>query len=306
MIHHATQKKANGLGVTLTETQIDGNLVIEATDDAITFTHPRAKVALAALLLERSFRAEYPALHLFLNNEGEWTVEASDEIVVVDTDVPDLATVLEAAQELGVDPEQDVEDTEEEREAGSVVPEHYRAKYREQGHPSHCGDWIAEQLDGIFEGPDRFEVEAFTGVLVENGVKLEGKWAELRFGGQHGAIGRYRMNGRQKLEFQLAKSGVLRFGSMGRKNKPLPDYVMDSLRTKYKRRLTKQPHEALNTGAEVTEWEGVPDSLAIEVKQVFAENGKDDSTVTSLWRHFDEPTRMALNLLADQNEEGAR
>lgn len=326
-IHHATAKKAEKADVTLTEIDLDGGPGVAAEKLGITFTHPQAKVALAAVLFEHTLRAEYPALTLEIDPEdGTWLVRTrgGDDVLEAD-ELPDLADVLEACEELGIDPETgnltEVDEEEEIEYRGSIVPAKYRELYAERGNPNHCGDWIASKLEGVFEGPEGFEVDVFTAFLRTNGVDLTGRWASLPYSGQKGAVGRYRMNGRLKLERRLADTGVLVMSSLGKKDVKLPDDVLGSLRAKYLRSMTKKPHPSLNyvRPDEVAEtWNGVSKPVQKELWAVLDEHGKPftpeqkenmspgdalgHDAVSKFWRHLSTDAKLELNVLAEHRE----
>ena len=84
------------------------------------------------------------------------------------------------------------------------------------------GDWLTKELAGEFNYVDnatiRFDHKAFTQVLVDNGVSVTGNWADLPNSGQKGWIGRYLMNGRQRLEIEVVRNGVLKL--KGKELKP--------------------------------------------------------------------------------------
>ena len=95
----------------------------------------------------------------------------------------------------------------------------YRARYKDGGKPENCGDWLAIKLDEICGRPSTdtrgrkrriLDLSRFDEILDANGVERTGKWAKLPISGQKGWQGRYRMNGRQKLEVIVAKKGFLR------------------------------------------------------------------------------------------------
>jgi hypothetical protein len=198
---------------------------------------------LAALLL-----AEYPALTLVAKTNEDasqivgWEVEAKqdDEIHVVydDKPVPAIADLLDACDELGIDPEAGQED-EEPKASGSVVQDHYRAQYREQSsNKQTCGDWLAEQLVSDTHGPEGFMVDDFTAILSANGVDMRAKWAQLPFSGQKGWVGRYRMNGRQVLEKLVALNGIY-IDLTG--TRIVPDAAfLTTMRTKHGKWIAKQ------------------------------------------------------------------
>ena len=120
--------------------------------------------------------------------------------------------MIEAGEAL-TDIEQPVDLDDEEGDepvSRNVVKPRYRQLYKERGNPNHCGDWLAAELDGLFTGSDgKFDHEAFTACLRANSVDFSGKWADLPISGQNGWVGRYRMNGRQKLERVVLATGKL-------------------------------------------------------------------------------------------------
>lgn len=136
----------------------------------------------------------------------EAATDAAAELgVVLAETAPEGAEDSEAA-----DTEDDETEGEEEVTPRNVVKPHYRILYKERGNPNHCGDWLAQELDGVFTGEgNKFDIVAFTKCLQDNGVEFSGKWAELPNSGQKGWQGRYRMNGRQKLERQVLSTGKL-------------------------------------------------------------------------------------------------
>lgn len=80
---------------------------------------------------------------------------------------------------------------EEDSKGGTVVAAKYRAKYAEDGHPTHCGDWLAETLNDIVLNKEGTNIELFEGIANLNGVSLE-KYKRDGIGWQ----GRLRMTGR--------------------------------------------------------------------------------------------------------------
>jgi hypothetical protein len=119
-----------------------------------------------------------------------------------------------------------------------VVPEKYRIAYAERGNAAHCGDWIAATLDGAFDDEEvGFLAGAFELFLRQNGVPIEGKWADLPNSGQQGWKGRYRMNGRQLLEKYVARAGVM---LLNEATLEVPADELAFLRTKHAKWIAKQ------------------------------------------------------------------
>ncbi len=226
-IHHATATKAAAEGIALAQDENNG-IAIATEDGQHAIWHTSAKVALAAALLARTLRAEYPAIaignaqdpdtgadaglvgHVAEGEEAGATFGGWDDGVI-----PSIAEVLDAAIEAGHDPEAGAED---DSAPVVVVAPLYKQRYADGGHPEHCGDWLAYQLEGAFaiagtsptgKKTEAFDTDAFSSCLTDNGIELVGKWAALPTSGQPGWQGRYRMNGRQKLERQVASCGEL-------------------------------------------------------------------------------------------------
>lgn len=198
--------------------------------------------------------AEYPVLSLQAEyNEDEsavtgWIVvanvpEEEAETILETEKVPDLADILEACEEAGIDPETEVADDEEPKASGSVVPEHYRQQYQLlSSNGQTCGDWLAERLVADTHGIEGFNVEDFTAILNANGVDMTMPWAQLPYSGQKGWIGRYRMNGRQVLEKIVALMGYY-VDHTGAKCLPHADWL-EKMRGKHAKWIAKQEKAA--------------------------------------------------------------
>jgi hypothetical protein len=74
------------------------------------------------------------------------------------------------------------------------------------GDASSCGDWLAVARHEQCHGEDGFDIEKFERVLRDNGVA----WDLDR--DKHGWVGRFRMNGRQKLAALARKQGFVVIG----------------------------------------------------------------------------------------------
>jgi hypothetical protein len=99
-----------------------------------------------------------------------------------------------------------------------------KIRYKEKGDASNCGDWLALTLRDAFitkvKGKKVFDMEGFVDCLRENEVDISGPWAKNR---SKGWQGRFRMNGRQKLEIALAKEGHIVLA--GKKMKPTGTFL---------------------------------------------------------------------------------
>lgn len=97
-------------------------------------------------------------------------------------------------------------DTEEPEPTGSVVRAEYRARYAEMGHPTHCGDWLAEFLnDHCIVGENKeTDLGRFEAICNANGVSLA-KYNRTTNGWQ----GRLRMTGRNLLKAVVVRQGFI-------------------------------------------------------------------------------------------------
>lgn len=210
-----------------------------------------------ALRLAEVFAAEYTALKLTpLNADGERGVEGEDErpisgfvvdhsdefgtltevLKTTDGKAPELADVLEACADADLDPEGE----EEEKSSGSIVKEHYRKLYKESSSNNQtCGDWLAEFLTSeCWSVADGFNPDAFMTVLTNNEIDQSRPWAQLYQSGQPGWVGRWRMNGRQAIEKQIAWTGFI-IDANGAKH-DIPEGPLADLQSKHAKWIAKQ------------------------------------------------------------------
>lgn len=95
------------------------------------------------------------------------------------------------------------EQTEEEGGGkGTVVAEKYRARYAEAGHPTHCGDWLAEFLNNQVLSKAGTDLDRFEAICALNGVDTS-KYRRTGIGWQ----GRLRMTGRNLLAKKVYLAG---------------------------------------------------------------------------------------------------
>jgi len=165
--------------------------------------------------------AEYPILSIEPQYQDEifvtgfqyiWGADTEGRAVVLTTQEPkvaELADILEACDEAGLDPEE--LDANFDEQGGSVVDVHYRNLYKEVStNGQTCGDWLAEWLTTETASPDGCNFEDLEAIFSANGLDLTAKWAMAKETGSRGWKGRYRMNGRQVLEKAVAKAGFVR------------------------------------------------------------------------------------------------
>lgn len=211
-IHHATAKRAAKSGIILNEIDSANGPIAQAhwAEGNLCYEHTSPGLALNAVLLARTFKTEWPNLELIVNG-ADFLVQSVDgqvEVWTGDT-IPKLGVILDATHDAEVDPEAGAE----EDDRHEIVPNHYKRKYAERGNRDHCGDWLAKKLDGLFaDQSGAFDADAFEAFLTLNNVDMSGKWASLPTSGQRGWAGRYRMNGRQKLELAVTRVGGFQYG----------------------------------------------------------------------------------------------
>lgn len=185
----------------------------------------RAKAARLSLQLQ----VEYPRLSL-IAIEGEQidherydhalggfrVLHDEDAEIWEGEDLPELADVLDAAQDAGLtDADLQSEGEEEDEEArapASVVAPAYRAAYQlASSNGQGNGDWLHEALVATCNGSDGISITLFDAVLRDNGIEpLDTKWGTSPK--SRGWQGRMRMSGRLALEKQIALSGECRMG----------------------------------------------------------------------------------------------
>lgn len=223
-LHHQVAKKAKAAGISVkpTEDPKDGWVALNLNRSvSVIGTDAKTVVALAVGL--KDITAGLRNVHVkvvvdaqeinmlfkhiddkdereFLSVETEKDGDAALAALLAGVSISDLREQI--AEECGV-------------EIGTKSPaetlRRYRDVYALDGHPNHCGDWLAETLDARFLDFDsKFDVDAFNECLRENGVEFTGKWANLPNSNKRGWQGRYRMNGRAKLEVKVAVHGWLK------------------------------------------------------------------------------------------------
>ena len=205
-IHHATRKRAETEGIAITEYEAEG--IVFA--DAFSTTIANAKVAVDRAVEYKGWKAEYPNIDI-QQVEGAFHLRPGDQSgdpIATWAEWPSLDEVLEACMDADLDPEEGLED--EEPIGGSVVAAEYKRRYATtEGSKTHSGDWLALRLESECGAGKGFDLDAFRRVLSWNGVREEGKWAAVLNPSVPSSVGRFRMNGSQKLRNEVAYSGKL-------------------------------------------------------------------------------------------------
>lgn len=241
-IHHATRKKAEAAGFVLSE---DTELDIVEAHHAETNTRsygPNAKSALSCGQLNLTLWHHYKGLIvIYTPHQKNWEVRHNNELIMVLSKEPELADITDIIADEGLTFEDDVH-------TGTVVKPKYKEEYKARGKETggkgtDCADWLAQFLRDKFEiskpraktaedgsiikelKPLKvFDFDAFADFLVLNSVPLEGKWADqYHKKASAGWQGRFRMNGRQKLEKRIAEEGHVLWVMNGKPRKIVPD-----------------------------------------------------------------------------------
>lgn len=118
----------------------------------------------------------------------------------VDEDNPEYENFVRWNEEW--DAAADAHEEENPKEGGSVVATKYRLKYAEMGHPTHCGDWLAETLNEIVLNKEGVNLELFEAICNMNDVDTS-KYKRSGVGWQ----GRIRMTGRNLLAKKVYLAG---------------------------------------------------------------------------------------------------
>jgi hypothetical protein len=115
----------------------------------------------------------------------------------------DDAALIALAEEWDAAWDDAADEAEDDKsDGGSVVKSTYRALYAEQGHPNHCGDWLAETLNALCQTNKGIDLARFEAICAANGVDLSKYNRETR-----GWEGRLRMTGRNMLAKKIYNAG---------------------------------------------------------------------------------------------------
>jgi hypothetical protein len=132
-------------------------------------------------------------------------------------------------------------DEAEPEPSGSVVKEEYRARYAEMGHPTHCGDWLAEFLNErciVGDGKET-DLGRFEAICNANEISLA-KYNRTTNGWQ----GRLRMTGRNLLKAVVVRTGFILV--------PNGDGLIDKFEADPEWRASKMPKKGANEHATET------------------------------------------------------
>lgn len=214
-IHHAITKRAATQGVILTSDDAQAvafhaerGLRIERDiedEDGLNDLAKDLLVDVTGVLAFNDDEANKPWTIRFA--DGDFVAYNGDEEAARD---PELADLIETIQEerASAEPEED-----EDEERGSVVPEVFKRRYAEAGHPTHCGDWLAETLNGLCRvlvagtKKETTDLDRLEAIAVANGVEVAR--VDQLGTATNGWQGRYRMTVRNMLTKVVAAKGFL-------------------------------------------------------------------------------------------------
>lgn len=219
-IHHTIIKGAAKAGVILTIENMtikahvpEMNVIVqydvgfEGDDTEAAQVNEAAKDAWAHALDIKNYQEENPKVAI--RQEGDDFVAYTragkglgDEICR-DIDLEDLFESLK-------DPDVNGEDEESEG-GGSVVPDVFKKRYAAEGHPTHCGDWLAETLNKFCQVTDGKKVVTDLDRLETIAASNDVETARVdRLGtATNGWQGRYRMTVRNMLAKRIAAKGFI-------------------------------------------------------------------------------------------------
>jgi len=102
-------------------------------------------------------------------------------------------------------------DEDEDERTGSVVPDVFKKRYAEAGHPGHCGDWLATTLNKLCQTMDGKKVITDLDRLeaIANANDVSPDRVDRLGTATNGWQGRYRMTVRNMLAKKVADKGFL-------------------------------------------------------------------------------------------------
>jgi hypothetical protein len=218
-IHHRTATKAANKGILLEEAPEgsdfsyrafwnEKNLDPSKMGAMIEFWSNDASELCDAAIWARMMVVEYPglsfeqegrAISISFGSRNLGTVELLADLAQATNEALDELTDEERAEALEA-----IEEDEEEKSSGSVVPDKYKRLYAEAGHAGNCGDWLALTLEPLVTTKAGFDVDAMDEIARLNGVDTSALNRTSR-----GWQGRYRMTTRNMLVKAIAKQGFL-------------------------------------------------------------------------------------------------
>jgi hypothetical protein len=157
-IHHATAKKAEGLGIALSVVDFNGEDMVRAFHpelnielhyangpDAVTAMTKVAEFVSANAGVKVTQEDDDGEIQYRITNEGGCLALEFDLDAALTTAAENLSEGTWVDAETG----EQLEGEEEDEAPGSVVSEVFKARYKERGRKQDCGDWLALQLEDL-------------------------------------------------------------------------------------------------------------------------------------------------------------
>lgn len=220
-IHHTIIKGAALAGVILTANDdaiiahhAESNLAVhkdpsEIEDSDQTALNELARDAWRDVLEIRAYNEDDNNVFTIRFEDGDFVGfgRSSREEVARDPVLEDLIETLKESEDEEVASAGDGDE-----EGVSVVPDKYKVRYTEAGHPTHCGDWLAETLNSLCrvkneKGKEVTDIERLETIASANSVE-PGRYGKLGVM-TNGWQGRFRMTVRNMLAPLIATKGFL-------------------------------------------------------------------------------------------------
>lgn len=211
-IHHATLKKAQSLGIILSEKGDSfeahwpkRNQRLTGDNAGILVTEMGALIDCVSNYRTFKFKIEPDEQRTVWTMLGGEKASATDSYFhrAFETVKKMWTDYRSELDEEELEAEQEQEDAAEGEDlGGSVVAPKYRLLYAEKGHPTHCGDWLATTLNNLCLNDGGTNVELFAAICAANGIDMA-KYDRVA----HGWQGRFRMTGRNMLSRRVFLAG---------------------------------------------------------------------------------------------------
>lgn len=216
-IHHSTKKKAELKGIQLEDAPDNSNFRFRAFwperslelwgDNATVLTDAMIECRTASLEYGLRFEQDLTdgSVEIQFGIKTQRTIGKVEHIEDLASTIPDVLEDLTSDEADQIEEADATAQEEETERGGSVVPDTYKRRYAEAGHPSTCGDWLSDVLNPLVtNNQGKLDADAMAEVARLNGVSTD-KLNRTTAGWQ----GRFRMTARNLLVKVVAKNGFL-------------------------------------------------------------------------------------------------
>jgi hypothetical protein len=218
MLHHSTKKKAEAKGIVLEDAPEGSDFPYRAfvPELGLELWGTDAPALCISTIAARMHLKENPGLKIEQGEDGSVTFSFGSREIGTVADVDDLPDTLSEVLDELTDEEREeatqaseAEEAEEDERGGSVVPEKYKQRYKEQGTPNTCGDWLAVEMSERTTLPKGgVDADAVVEIARLNGLDMA-KVSALATKTSNGWQGRLRMTVRNMLVKKVAVAGFL-------------------------------------------------------------------------------------------------